>query len=399
MAYELELAHIEAYWRQLVRHTPGARGTTIPVPYPYLVPTANPMFSGAFYYWDSYFTALGLVGTAHEQLIVGAAQNLASLFRRYGIIPNANQYYFLTRSQPPFFTRLIWLAHAVKQRRGDADARGFLRRLMRVAEREHETVWLGTKPPHDRCVFRGLSRYFDLNYLHALAGCESGWDHSTRCDDRWLDHLPVDLNAILHARELDFARAAELAGETGRAAEWRTRAATRAETMNDLMWSEPDGIYYDYDYKHRRQTIHPSLATFAPLWSGLATQAQADRLVRDWLPRFAWPGGLVTTLEERPGRQWAAPNGWAPLQWLVTEGLERYGYAAEARRLRLTWLETCTTVFRSTRAFWEKYNVRDPERQVEPGLYGQLEGFGWTNAVFIDFTRRVALPASEASVA
>ena len=75
----------------------------------------------------------------------------------------------------------------------------------------------------------GLSRYFDINYLDSLASCESGWDHSTRCDDRWLQHLPVDLNAILYAREMDFARGRPDAWAWPRGERyWRDRAAARA---------------------------------------------------------------------------------------------------------------------------------------------------------------------------
>ena len=183
------LTYIAEYWPRIIRSNPRQHGTLIGLPHPYLIPSDGAMFQ-EMYYWDSYFMSLGLVGTEHEQLIVDMTENMASLYRRFGIIPNANRYYFLSRSQPPFFTALIRLAHDVKRRQGAPDADAFLRRMMRLAEHEHETVWLGTAQPHHRQVYRGLSRYFDINYLDTLAACESGWDHSTRCDDRWLAHLP-----------------------------------------------------------------------------------------------------------------------------------------------------------------------------------------------------------------
>ena len=128
------------------------------------------------------------------------------------------------------------------------------------------------------------------------------------------------------------------------------------------------------------------------MWAGLATPPQAARLVRDLLPRFFFPGGLVTTLEERAGRQWAYPNGWAPLQWIVVGGLERYGYLDEARRVMEAWCDNCATVFAASGTMWEKYNVVGGAEQVEGGLYGTVTGFGWTNGVFADFARRLALP-------
>ena len=119
------LTYIEEYWPRIVRHTPHRQGTLIGLPHPYLVPADEAMF-GEMYYWDSYFMAQGLVGTAHEDLIPGLAENLGSLYRRFGVIPNGSRFYFLSRSQPPFFTSLIWLAHEVLSRREPDRAAPFL---------------------------------------------------------------------------------------------------------------------------------------------------------------------------------------------------------------------------------------------------------------------------------
>ena len=389
MDYTAVLDYIAAYWPRLVRRQPRDQGTLIGLPQPYVVPSDGAMFN-EMYYWDSYFTALGLVETEYEPLIAGMTENMAYLYRRFGVIPNASRYYFLSRSQPPFFTAMIRLAYAAKTRAGDPQADRWLARQMRLAEAEHATVWLGTQQPHARLVHAGLSRYFDINFLDILASCESGWDHSTRCDERWLDHLPVDLNSILYACELDFAWFHEKRGEHEQAAAWQARAATRAATMRDLLWDEAQGCFFDYDYRNGQRTPHPSLAAFYPLWAGWATPDQAARLVAEWLPRFSRPGGLVTTLEERAGRQWAWPNGWAPLQWIAAAGLERYGYAAEAQRVMRVWCDTCATVFAETGTMWEKYNVVAPGAHAEGGVYGLVTGFGWTNGVFRDFARRLA---------
>jgi alpha,alpha-trehalase len=392
MDYTPVLDYIAAYWPRLIRHNPRDQETLIGLPRPYVVPSDGAIFA-EMYYWDSYFTALGLVGTPHEALITDMAENMAYLYRRFGLIPNASRYYFLSRSQPPVFTAMIRLAYESKRRAGDPQAGRWLARLMRLAEAEHDHVWLGTKQPHARQVHAGLSRYFDINFLDMLASCESGWDHSTRCDDRWLEHLPVDLNSLLFMREEDFAWFHNERGEKGQAAEWRARATQRAEMMENLMWDEAQGFFFDYDFKNERRNPHPSLAGFYPLWAGWATLDQAARVVRDWLPRFLQPGGLVTTLEEQAGRQWAWPNGWAPLQWIVTAGLDRYGYTAEATACRRAWCDNCAGVFAATGLMWEKYNVVAPGVHAEGGLYGHVLGFGWTNGVFTDFARRLATPA------
>lgn len=154
------------------------------------------------------------------------------------------------------------------------------------------------------------------------------------------------------------------------------------------MWDEEAGFFFDYDVTAEARNLDASLAGFFPLWAGLATPDQASRAVETWLPRFTQPGGLVTTLRAQEGRQWAWPNGWAPLQWIVDAGLERYGFKAEAHGLRSRWLENGARVFARTLSMWEKYNVVEPDAQGEGGVYGHVTGFGWTNGVFADFARR-----------
>ncbi|MBE2183721.1 MAG: alpha,alpha-trehalase [Anaerolineae bacterium] len=385
MTYEKVLEHIQATWPSLIRENKTDSGTLIGLPYPYVVPSAKTMFQ-EMYYWDSYFISVGLLGSGYEHHIVHMAENMAYLLKRFGVMPNASRFYFLSRSQPPFFTQQIRLAYSTLK----VGNLIWLERMIAIAAREHETVWYGEAHPHFRRVFRGLSRYYDINVLDILASCESGWDHSTRCDERWLDHLPVDLNSILYVRELDLAWGYDQLGESEIARVWRGRAAERAETMQELMWDANDGFFFDYDYKNLRRTRSaPSLAGFYPLWAGLATQEQAAEIVERWLPNFEFPGGLVTTLESREGRQWAFPNGWAPLQWIVTEGLHRYGFIEDANRLRAKWCNICAAEFEQTGALWEKYNVVEPHQKTEEGLYGQVEGFGWTNSVVVDFARKL----------
>ncbi len=386
MKYSAALEYIEQYWQQIIRETPQDVGTLIGLPKPYLVPSHDPIFIEMFY-WDSYFISLGLVGTPHQHHILGMLENFAALYKRFGVIPNGSRFYFLSRSQPPFLLELIKLGWEIKKH--DLDGMAWLEEMLEVAQAEHQTVWLASQHPHHRNVYQGLSRYFDINYLDVLASCESGWDHSTRCSDTWLEHVPVDLNAILYTREKVMAMLFGLLGNVEQSEFWATQAEARTKTINQLMWDETEGFYFDYNYKLEQKNPHPSLAGFYPLWAGLASPEQAARVVKDWLPKFERVGGLLTTLESREGHQWAAPNGWSPLQWLVVAALEKYGFHLEAERIMRAWCDNCAAVFEKTGAFWEKYNVENIGAESEGGLYGALQGFGWSNAVFKDFAARI----------
>ena len=100
--------HIAALWPMLTRtpDTSRARSTLLPLPFPYVVP------GGRFrevYYWDSYFTMLGLVQSKRTELVRSMLDNFAHLITTVGHLPNGNRVYYLGRSQPPFFAAMVGL--------------------------------------------------------------------------------------------------------------------------------------------------------------------------------------------------------------------------------------------------------------------------------------------------
>ena len=90
------------------------------------------------------------------------------------------------------------------------------------------------------------------------------------------------------------------------------------------------------------------------------------------------PGGLATT-ENHTGQQWDEPNGWAPLQWIAVEGLERYGLSDPADDIASRWLTTVLQAYGASGRLVEKYDVDDPNRKGGGGEYTLQDGFGWTN--------------------
>jgi alpha,alpha-trehalase len=100
--------HIRALWPLLTRPPDerAAHSSLIPLPHAYVVP------GGRFrevYYWDSYFTMLGLVESGRIETMRGMLDNFAHLIDTFGHIPNGNRTYYLSRSQPPFFGAMVGL--------------------------------------------------------------------------------------------------------------------------------------------------------------------------------------------------------------------------------------------------------------------------------------------------
>src|SRR2546426_1200171 len=368
--------HIRALWSVLTRppDTADERSSLIPLPNASVVP------GGRFrevYYWDSYFTMLGLIASGRTDLVRSMLDNFAYLVETVGHVPNGNRTYYLSRSQPPFFAAMVGLYAGATD---TAQALPYLEAL----EAEH-AFWMngveGLTPGQAyRRVVRlrdgsVLNRYWDDRpeprpesfrqdyelgqklpaarreafYRNVRATAESGWDFSSRWmrdpgDLRTLETtelVPVDLNSLLYHAErmIDALRSfrgrpgdREVADRFARAAEDRRRALLAAA------YDSAGGFFYDVRWRSgERVTDRPTLAAAAALYFGLATAEQgravAARLERDFLK----PGGFVTTVIAS-GQQWDAPNGWPPLQWLAIEAVRRYGRADLAGAARGRWL-------------------------------------------------------------
>ncbi len=379
--------YIANYWQKLERKNTKDTDSLIGLPNPYIVPAheAGREFDfNEMYYWDTYFIAQGLLEPQYKKLVVGMLENLLGMFERYGVIPNASRTYLMGRSQPPLLTSFIWDVYDAFSM-DDA----WLARAMKIAEAEYKAVWVGTSKPHDRNVHQDLSRYYDINRLHDLAEAESGWDMTQRFNRRCLDYLPVDLNALLYEYEMDFARYYTHIGKSAKASRWQSLAEKRSATMQELMWSRTKQWFYDFNYVKKKKGTVLSLAGFYPMWAGMMSHDQAKKMVKT-LRRFEQKGGLATTDVQplnqfMPGSmptQWAYPNGWAPLHFIVIIGLKRYGYHEDAARIAFKWLKTNLDWFNVHGDFLEKYNVVQPAKHPVKGVYPTQTGFGWTNAIF-----------------
>ncbi|TAH33874.1 alpha,alpha-trehalase, partial [Candidatus Saccharibacteria bacterium] len=383
-----------SYWKKLERFHPKDDESLLGLPKPYLVPSYDETASfdyNELYYWDSFFMVQGMFEQPdRKELVTGIAEDLMHLMKRFSVIPNASRTYLMGRSQPPFLTTFIYEAYNAY-----GLDREWLKQAIEVAKDEYATVWQGVKKPNERLVYKGLSRYYDINYLHDLAEAESGWDMTPRFGRKALNYVPVDLNALLYKYEIDFARTARMFDQKREAAMWEQLAAARKRTMNDLMWDKLRGLYYDYNYAKERRGNISSLATYFPMWAGMVTEKQAASLVKA-LRRFENKGGLATTDalpigQYVPGSipvQWAYPNGWAPLHFIVVEGLLKYGYHEDAKRIAMKWLKNNLDWFNTHGVFLEKYNVVSPDKPPQKGVYPSQTGFGWTNAVFERFCQQ-----------
>ena len=374
---EQVLAYIDAYWSKLVRYHPKDLKTLIGLPNPYIVPTDAEIFQEQ-YYWDSYLIVRALIShPKYSKLAIGMVDNLLYLIRRFGIIPNASRMYFLSRSQPPLLSSVVWIVY---QKTKD---KKWFQGALECVEEEYNNVWMGKIHLRNfRNVYRGLSRYYDLNAIHVLAEAESGWDLTSRFMGRCMDFLPVDLNSLLYLYEADMAKAFETLGNKKKAEKYEKTMEERAKVINELMWDEKTGYFYDFDFVNKKRSKLITVAGVYPLNVGIATKKQASRVVGVIQKRLHKRYGILQSVRFVENYQWDWPNGWAPLQLRTVEGLMRYGHNRLAKRLILKWIGLNIKVFKETSLLWEKYDVVHGRIGV-PDRYPTPYGFAWTNACFL----------------
>ncbi|MFT3682813.1 MAG: alpha,alpha-trehalase TreF [Ferruginibacter sp.] len=407
--------HIKQLWPVLTRQPDEKKGSLIPLPHSYIVPGGR---FGEVYYWDSYFTMLGLKASGMYDMIGNMVANFSHLIQTVGFIPNGNRTYYLGRSQPPFYALMIQLLVSIK---GKAILPAYLSPL----EKEYN-YWMkgmagldaGKESAYHVVKMKDgeiLNRYFDefdtarpesfredvelshqakedaaILYKHLRAGAESGWDYSSRwfkdgksfATIHTADIIPVDLNCLLYYLEHTIAEAAETAGDEEKYRQYAVLADKRKEAIQKYCWNENAGFYFDYDFVTASQKNELTLAGSVPLYFRIATESQADLVAEKLQAVFLKQGGLVTTLKQT-GQQWDAPNGWAPLQWLAVTGLENYHHHSLANSIAQSWIKLNTDVFNRTGKLMEKYNVVDTALEAGGGEYPGQDGFGWTNGVLL----------------
>jgi alpha,alpha-trehalase len=165
--------------------------------------------------------------------------------------------------------------------------------------------------------------------------------------------------------------------------------------MQKYLWDERQGLFFDYDFDRGQRSDYRYATTFYPLWAGLATDAQASKVMKN-LSAFEKPGGIAMSVQQTQG-QWDYPFGWAPIQLLAVEGMRRYGHNAEADRVSTEFLSMVLKNFEHDKTIREKYNVvtRSSETTVTAGYSANGIGFGWTNAAFLELLH--SLPPEKVS--
>jgi alpha,alpha-trehalase len=359
---------------------------------------------------------LGLAESGHWDKVQDMVDNFAHEIDAWGHIPNGNRSYYLSRSQPPFFAFMVKL---LASHNGDETYTTYLPQLkkeyaywmqgldslqpgsenLRVVKLKDGSVlnryWDDRDTPRTESYLDDVTtaknnpnRPATEIYRDLRAAAASGWDFSSR----WMDNpeqlgsirttsiVPVDLNALLYQMEKTLAHASSVAKDSAGAAQYQQLADARQKAIEAHMWNSKQGWYADYDLKTNAARSQLTAAALFPLYVHVASKERADKMATITRAQLLKAGGLATT-NLKTGQQWDAPNGWAPLQWVATEGLQNYGHKDLAMEVTWRFLTNVQHTYNREQKLVEKYDVSSTGTGGGGGEYPLQDGFGWTNGV------------------
>jgi alpha,alpha-trehalase len=361
---------------------PGEEATLLFLPYPYISAGGSEAAFPEMYCWDIYFINKALLIHERREIVRHHIANHLSMIERFGMVLNGNRTYYLTRSQTPL------LAQAIREYCHPDPDRDMLMMAYPLLRREFEKYWCA---PH-HATPNGLATNRDLGDPHLrpeLAAEAESYDF-TACyagDVRKCNPLTLNCALVRYAKDL-----AWIAGELGWADQesvWTLLAEERAKKIRELMWDPAEGFFFEYQHERGVRLPFWSVAAYWTLWAGIATKRQGESLVRN-LSRFEHAWGLTHTDVAYPSPhpefdwvQWGYPSGWPPMHMMVVEGLDAYGYHADAERIAGKYLSMLLGEFERTGAFWEKYNVVEGTSELPRERTPNVPLHGWTTAAAV----------------
>ncbi|XP_059442307.1 trehalase-like [Corylus avellana] len=411
--------------------------TLLPLPNPVIIPGSR---FREVYYWDSYWVIRGLLASKMHDTAKAIVTNLIHFIEEYGHVLNGARAYYTNRSQPPLLSSMI---HEIYSRTGDIE---LVKKSLPALIKEYQfwnsgihkvtihdvhssnltlnryyAMWNKPRPESSTIDKESASNISSISakqhfYREVASTAESGWDFSTRWMRNPLDFttlattsiLPVDLNAFILKMELDIAFLAKVTGDHSTAENFFKASRARRKAIKSVFWNAKMGQWLDYwlndstceepqtwEASHQNQNVFAS--NFVPLW--IESFNSDPSVVEKVLRGFQSSGllgafGIASSLKNS-GQQWDFPNGWAPLQHMIVEGLARSG-SKEARSLAediaVRWIRTNYAAYKKTGTMHEKHDVTKCGEFGGGGEYVPQTGFGWSNGVVLAFLEEFGWP-------
>ena len=309
--------------------------------------------------WDSVFHAIG-----HRHLDTELAENLIlALFdvqQEDGFIPHmAKPEEISSVTQPPV---IAWGAWLVYKKSGNKE---FLKIVLK--NNKDFLLWCQS---NRRKTEKELYSWHTNPELNNRCD-ESGMDNSPRFDTN-SDLYAIDFSCYM-ANETHFMqKIADELGDKDAAdffCQWHEKIKSE---INNTLWCEEDGFYYDYDIKNNCFNKVQSVASFLPIFAGVCDKAQCEKLVShlenpdEFGTEFPIPS--ISKKDESFGSDmWRGPV-WINYNYMISKGLTEYGFGDSSEKIKEKTLAVINEWYRRTGTVYEFY---DSENRTPPYCFNR----------------------------
>lgn len=336
--------------------------------------------------WDSVFHALGM---RHFDLKL-AKEMINAMFdlqQPDGLIPHSgNTESFHDTTQPPVLSLAIKLLN----------------------DMEPDPQWIAEIAPKLECYIEWIMANRDTDgaglvewKIDVHENCrsgESGMDNSPRFDGAIQLDAP-DFNAFL---AFECEALAEFLLQ--RRDYWLGHYNRICKLMRERLWSDELGIFVDYDVVGNKRTNIMSSAGFMPLYCGAATAEQAAKLAEHLTNPETFgtplriPSIAVNNVQAYKKDMWRGPV-WININYLISLGLERYGYHELARSIIQDTMHEEEKWCLKHGTFFEFYDDRmetDPKNLERKGKMPEIynpfnqafHDYGWSATLYLEMINR-----------
>ena len=401
------IKYIKENWDKTVRQPEDTIHGMVRLPKPFTVPCARDTFTD-FYYWDTYFTNLGLMLTGRDAQAENNLDIICWFINNLGYMPNAN--HLLDRSQPPLFTRGVYDLY--KFRNDPAIIDKYIDAILRELNffQTDRTVFDGLCAFGNNCTRQML--YSSAGWLAARVGekyaspeegaelanelysiAESGWDFNPRFpygEKRFAPsrYVHLDINCLLYDAESKASEMLTIRGRNKEAAALRKAASDRKDKIRKYLRDSSTGIYYDYDFKSDRFSPVLSCISFYPYALGIDSDPASASAVLRRLELLYGISSCEYRGENARYLQWDYPAMWPSNVYFAYTALENAGLKGDAERVAAKYLHTVRNVFDATGSLWEKYDAANETVSVTTE-YETPAMLGWTAGVYVWLSSRI----------
>lgn len=428
-------------WQILSKQDKDLRGcisSRVDLHHPYIVPGGR---FQEFFYWDTWFILEGLVKTQCREAAFNVVKNVTYMIYKYGFMPNGTRKYFLNRSQPPFYCKMLQSLMNFEDKEIERfvmeQGLNYAIKELEYFEKEKTITFQFNGKSVEMFRYYVETDYFRLESLkddiltfekaiehHKMkqptygfqkfifsclkSAAESGIDFSNRWFEEkgkietieCINYVSPDLNALIYFNYLFVAQLLEREQyfDLGYSSEdFRKKAERLQDNINSVLWDKDKKCWFDYNFEsgqRKESSFRPSY--FFPMFFDIKPPTcSIDEMILEYADEiFGYVGGIpASSAKDQPtSQQWDYPNVWAPYNYLFYQMFDREyrdNTALKYHVAKCFYDSVKTNYFQGDplKIFYEKYCCTTSGKTGSGGEYPTQDGFGWTNGTTLCFIK------------